>query len=278
MSSNKPKTSSKATTNDESNASSTLSIQKLIREAEAKKEASTEATRTRCKTCFKEIAPKRMCGGHGSGGGGGSGSDNVDTPGNDFSSSPKSNKSIEFTSELSTITTLMNDSEIIDPLSQPFNPKIIAELIAKGLLDVINDRESMTLTIKLMCDPKSLSQEERLELKKFNEAILKELNQFKVENIISIDCVDITRSAEGDMLSLRITLPTLALYDAFIQRLANNLLPPQTMELKTKDKAEEAHHNTPTPFSMEPKYSNSLKSKDEEEQKTFNPSPFENKI
>jgi len=98
-------------------------------------------------------------------------------------------------------------------------------LIDKGLLLVESDRESMTLTIKLLCDPNELTEEQRKELKKFMTAIIKEFNEFKEENYLSDDCVRITQDEKGNLLSLRIALPTLALYDAFIQQLANNLVP-----------------------------------------------------
>ena len=45
-------------------------------------------------------------------------------------------------------------------LESSFDPEIIAELIAKGLLLVDSDRESMTLTIKLLCEPNVLTQEQ----------------------------------------------------------------------------------------------------------------------
>ena len=42
---------------------------KKIKEAE--KESAAEAAKSRCRVCFREIAPKRLCPGHGGGGGGG---------------------------------------------------------------------------------------------------------------------------------------------------------------------------------------------------------------
>ncbi|MGC3900913.1 hypothetical protein ACPV5X_02200 [Legionella pneumophila] len=37
---------------------------------EEKKETALESAKVRCKVCFREISPKRLCGGHGGGGGG----------------------------------------------------------------------------------------------------------------------------------------------------------------------------------------------------------------
>ncbi|HGC5862834.1 TPA: hypothetical protein ACIZCK_000148 [Legionella pneumophila] len=56
-------------------SSAALTIQLLNKEKEKskeaeKKESAAEAAKVRCRTCFKEIAPKRLCSGHGGGGGG----------------------------------------------------------------------------------------------------------------------------------------------------------------------------------------------------------------
>jgi len=163
-------------------------------------------------------------------------------------------------------------------------------LIASGLLLVDSDRESMTLTIKLLCEPNELTQEQSEELKKFMAAIIKEFNEFKEENHLSNDCIKTIQDEKGNLLSLRITLPTLALYDAFIQRLANNLVP-VPREAQEKDEVTNYQSVAPNPLSMEPKPSDNDESskrdeiednnnndieskKTEEEEKTFNPSPF----
>ncbi|ERI47073.1 hypothetical protein N749_15705 [Legionella pneumophila str. Leg01/20] len=50
-------------------------------------------------------------------------------------------------------------------LESSFDPEIIAELIAKGLLLIDSDRESKTLMIKLLCELNELTEEQREELK-----------------------------------------------------------------------------------------------------------------
>ena len=55
-------------------SSATLALQLLSKEKEKnkeaeKKESAAEAAKVRCKTCFKEVAPKRLCSGHGGDGG-----------------------------------------------------------------------------------------------------------------------------------------------------------------------------------------------------------------
>ncbi len=221
--------------------------------AAEKKEAELEVMRTRCKTCFKEIAPKRICGGHGGGGGGGGEGANEDD---------------DASTKLDDDTLLMSDAttEPVDTLdfveevetshaAEPevdedsFDAKIIADLIARGLLVVENDRDSMTLTIDLQCELNALSAEERQALKKFMSAILKELDAFKAENNISGDCVEIIQDEEENILNLSIYLPTLALYDAFIQRLSNNLLPASKSELQESDENSEEASSAPSPFS-----------------------------
>lgn len=260
-------------TADEPKTSSiALALQQFRKEAE-KKEAAEEGAKVRCRTCFKEIAPKRLCSGHGGGSGGGDSATSDKTteekasPG-EVNSLTKSRKVVGSADEL------INEfgSEELE-LESSFDPEIIAELIAKGLLLVDSDRESMTLTIKLQCEPCKLTEEQREELKKFMGAVIKEFNRFKEENHLSTDCMQINQDEEGNILSLRITMPTLVLYDAFIQRLANNLVPTvQEKEEVTKDQSLASN-----PLSMEPKLSPSAKGdkvEKNEEQEIFNPSPF----
>ncbi|CEG58231.1 MULTISPECIES: hypothetical protein [Legionella] len=283
------------TTGEPKISSAALTLQLLNKEKEKnkeaeKKESAAEAAKVRCKTCFKEIAPKRLCSGHGGGGGGGDSatsgktSEEKASPGEDKSLT-KPRKVVETTDEM------IGEfgSEELDSKSS-FDPEIIAELIAKGLLLVDSDRESMTLTIKLLCEPNVLTQEQREELKKFMEAIIKEFNEFKEENHLPDDCMKMIQDEKGNILSLRITMPTLALYDAFIQRLANNLVPIPSPKAQEKDEVRKDQSLAPNPLSMEPKPSNKDKpskreeiepNKDiepkkakEEEQKIFNPSPF----
>ena len=58
------------TTSEPKISSAALTLQLLNKEVE-KKESADEAAKVRCRTCFKEVAPKRLCSGHGGGGGGG---------------------------------------------------------------------------------------------------------------------------------------------------------------------------------------------------------------
>lgn len=157
-----------------------------------------------------------------------------------------------------------------------FAPGILAELVAKGLLAINSDRESMTLTINLQCDPNLLSAGQRDELKKFMEVIKKEFNAFKEHHHLSDDCVNLKQDEVGNIFSLRISLPTLALYDAFIQQLANNLLPTPNPKLQMNDEHQETKRFAPTPLSIEPKPFN--KKIEDEELEIFNPSPFSTKI
>ncbi|KTD04414.1 hypothetical protein Lgee_0167 [Legionella geestiana] len=276
-------------------SSVTLTLQLLNKEKEKHKEAENkesaeDAAKVRCKTCFKEIAPKRLCSGHGSGGGGGASetsdnaSDEKANPAEDKSLT-KSGKVVEKTDEI--FAAFDSESLILD---SHFDPEIIADLLAKGLLLVDNDRESLTLTIKLLCEPDVLTKEQGDELQKFMEAILTEFNAFKEENDLSGDCLEIIQDEKSNIISLRITMPTLALYDAFIQRLANNLVPIPGLKSQEKDeitKAQSAAHN---PLSREHKLSNQdhsskreeiepqqdmeVEMADEEKQEIFNPSPF----
>ncbi|WP_454782458.1 hypothetical protein [Legionella sp. WA2022007384] len=264
---------SKSITEDEPKISSiALALQQFRKETE-KKEAAEEAAKVRCRVCFKEIAPKPLCSGHGGGSADGK------------SDSAKSDKTPEEKARLGEDNFLTKPRKVVETPEElmvefapeslgelSFDPKVIEALIAQGRLLVDSDRESKTLTIKLLCEPNSLTEEQRRELKKFMEAIIKDFHKFKEENHRSDDYPRITQDKEGNIIALHISMPTLNLYDAFIQRLANNLVP--TSQLKapfTKDQS-----CAPNPLAMEPQPT-SIEEKiemDDEKQELFNPSPF----
>lgn len=273
-------------------SSATLTLQLLTKAKEKtkeaeKKESADEAAKVRCKVCFKEIAPKRLCSGHGGGGGGGGDSASSDKTSEEKASQSEDRSLTQPRTGIETTDGLIGEfgSEELD-LESSFDPEIIAELIAKGLLLIDSDRESKTLMIKLLCEPNELTEEQREELKKFMEAIIKEFNEFKKENNLSDDCLQLIQDEEGNILSLHITMPTLALYDAFIQRLSNNLVPIPTPKAQEKDEVTKERTLAPNPLSMEPKPSKQEKiesnkdiepkktEEEEQEQPVFNPSPF----
>lgn len=209
-----------------------------------KKKSTAASIRINCPICFREIAPKRICGGH-SGGGGGS-------TGTTGSSDEKASQGQPVSCKTKATTDKVTSADNFNPMKEAlgfqlqtgdenFNPEIIAQLIASKLLIIDNDRESMTLSIKCQCEPSSLSKEQRHELKKFITSILKVWNEFKKINHLSDDCVNLLHDNEGNILSLRITSPALALYDAFIQRLPNNLFPVSAPEQEIFN---------PSPFSI----------------------------
>ncbi|MCW8397897.1 hypothetical protein OQJ26_03720 [Legionella sp. PATHC038] len=242
-------------------SSTGFALQQLNKEAE-KKEAAAESAKIRCRICFKETAPTPRCFGHGGGGGGagdGGGSDNTSEKKAGYGDDKSLIKAdlVDNTEELIGEFSFMEDSEELDPEShsdeKSFDPGVIAELVAKGLLVIDNDRKSMTLTINLQCNPNSLSEEQREELKKFMKAILKEFNAFKEKHHLSDDCLNMTQDEEGNIVSLCMNLPTLKLYDEFIQQLANNLLPTPSPKFQTKGVHKETKNFAPTPLSMEPK-------------------------
>ncbi|VEB36806.1 Uncharacterised protein [Legionella sainthelensi] len=277
-------------------SSTLLALQRFRKETE-KKEAAAESAKARCKICFKETAPTPRCFGHGgggsSGGGGGEGSESSNTSKEkncegDAKSLIKTYQSVGDTEDLSGAFGLIEGNEGAGAEAQldkeSYDPEVIAELVIKGLVIVATDCESMTLEITLQCDPNSLSIEQKEELKKFISAIIREFNAFKEQHQLSDDCINMIQDEEGNILSLRISLPTLKLYNEFIQELANNLLPPQNQKLQTKEEQTESKSSVLAPLSMKPKPS--LKSTPDVQDETienkeknealelFNPSPF----
>lgn len=273
-------------TADEPQTSSiALALQQFRKEAE-KKEAAEEGAKVRCPTCFKEIAPKRLCSGHGAGGSGGD-SATSDKKTSEEKASPGEDK---FLTKSGTVVGSEDElvevfgSEELD-LESGFDPEIIEKLIADGKLLVDSDRESMTLKLELQCDPNELTPKQRHELKKFMEVIINEFSEFKEENHLSDDCIQILQDEEGNIHSLRITMPTLALYDAFIQQLANNLVPVPSPKAQERDEVTKEQSFAPNPLSREARPSNKDQSSTQEaneihnksedgEQEIFNPSPF----
>lgn len=251
----------------EPEAYSTALVLEQIRKQTEKEEAAAESAKLRCRVCFKEIAPTRRCFGHGGGGGGGDGSGSANSSNEsasqvDDNSLSKTDSLVDEAEELIAEFSSMEGSEGLDSDSlldeENFDPEIIAELIAKGLLVINNNRESMTLTIKLQCDPNSLSEEQREELKKFIGTIIKEFNAFKEEHQLSDDCINMIQDKGGNLVSLSISLPTLKLYDEFIQRLANNLVPAPNPKSPIKDKQKETKSFTPSPLPTKPKLSSNM--------------------
>jgi hypothetical protein len=112
-------------------------------------------------------------------------------------------------------------------------------MLSQGLLMIDNDRERGILSIKLLCDPKILSAEQKTEFEKFISAILRELSEFKAENNISADCAVLQKDRDQNILSLQVRLSKPSLYDAFIRRLAGRqLLPLQNIKQDGKRKVE----------------------------------------
>ena len=81
-------------------------------------------------------------------------------------------------------------SQKLELNDQPFNPEVISDLLSKKLLIIDNARDSGILTIKVQGSASLLSNDQRKELKKFVEVILKELDEFKKEKKCETNCVD----------------------------------------------------------------------------------------
>ncbi|MCE3044635.1 hypothetical protein [Legionella sp. 16cNR16C] len=268
--------------NENASSSSITMVLQRFRKSEEEKEAAAESAKVRCKTCFKEIAPTPRCFGHGGGGGGGDGAEE--------SSENTSSQSIELS--LTNLSPLADDEDFLvefNPIENSeeaesedelFDPEVIAELIEQGLLLVNTDPKSMTLTIKLQCEPDDLSEKQRKELNKFMTAVIKEFNSFKKQHHLSDDCIHLVEDTKKNILSLRINLPSRSLYDAFIQQLANNLLPVPRPAVINESSREEKKGLVSSPLAMEPKPDLKKDDVEQDEERAedkltnFNPSPF----
>ncbi|MDF1678451.1 MAG: hypothetical protein P1U32_07145 [Legionellaceae bacterium] len=226
---------------------------KAAREAKEKEEAALEAVRVRCKVCFKEVAPKRVCGGHGGGGGGGDDAEeNSDTEAEDKAFQTADTKET-LTKTLEALEALgsVHDTLDLDENEAEFDAEVIADLVARGLLLIDNDRESMTLTMTLNCELSELTAKEKQALVQFMQAVLKEWDAFKAENELPNSCLEVDKDDAGNVLHFSLSLPRRDLYDAFIQRLAARLLPEETLNQAQEADADETENNRP-PFNPSP--------------------------
>lgn len=251
---------SKAIAQSPQMSSPSFTLQRLNKETQ-KKELAAEAAKTRCRICFKETAPVPRCFGHGGGGGGSNDGDGAENSSDERAAQDDgtllshSKQSIAETNGRMGLyeARQTDDTQTTSSNEKSFDPEVIAELITKELLLIQNDRESKALSIELQCAPSSLTLKEQRQLKKYMNAIIKEFNEFKKENKLSDDCLKISKDDQGNIISIRITMPTLALHDAFIQRLANNLVPTPSPKPQLKDDVKNEQHPSLKPLSMEPK-------------------------
>lgn len=201
-----------------------------------------------CPVCEKLGRPPGPCRGHAEGGGGSEETATVDQG----SSQALASTSDQLTSTVSQVADVVTDDKGVDQQQYQsnqsiFNPILISDLLSQKLLVIENDRNSGTITIKLPRNPNSLSEEQRNELKKFVDTILKELDEFKKEKGKSANGITVTIEKDN----IRITLPTPTMYDAFIQRLnSKHLLPTQNIEQNEKQEGRNYFHSTP--LSMKP--------------------------
>lgn len=285
MSKNKTKFTKESDSASEPKSLSTLLILETLfkkieleRREKEKKEAAEEAMRTRCRLCFKEIAPKRVCGGHG--GGGGCGGDEEYDESFEAVQSPTHNPLMTDKPnflEWADVLYLSGQGTEVELDSQlneeSFNPEIIAGLIENGSLIIQLDRESKSLTLEWKND---LPIKQQQELKKYIHAVLKEFKQFKEEHQLTDECLKLTQNTEENRTTLTLNFPTPVLYDAFIRRLADNLIPTPKPEVELNEEHQKVQTAALTPFSIEPKPG--LQSSEEEEEVGFHPVPSPCKI
>ena len=243
------------------------------------KAVAADQVKPRCRICGKytDYKTSPQCFGHGGGNGGGNGGEDSDEKSSKddaiilakiVSQADRGNQ-VEAIGEISRTIALKPQIKLND---KKFNSEIISEVLSKKLLVIANDREKGILTFKLFCDVNLLSVEKKNELKKFVNAIQNALNAVKKEKGLSADCCTIEKDKDGNILSLRITLPTPTLYDIFIQRLASeHLLPMQSIVQQKNGKViypEGTNHFNPTPLATKPTPTNKKSIDDEEVHKT----------
>jgi hypothetical protein len=171
------------------------------------------------------------------------------------------------------------DSDIMTEIeNEEFDSEEISELLSSNALVIENENQLGSLRMRLLYNPGLLAGKANLELHRYMNTILRELEEFKREHGITTDCLKIERDSAGNILSIRILLPRPELYDAFMQKLASkNLLPAQSFEERQKATypAGKNHFTPRSPFSMRLTRSENrtLNEKEDEEKKLFSIRP-----
>ena len=127
------------------------------------------------------------------------------------------------------------------PEQVPFNYKAISAMLDDKFLLLERKEQIGTLSFKLFLEPKDLTPEQRKAFNLLMDAIINELEQFKIENGLEGNFHSAVKDKDNNYRSLNIHLPE-KLYLQFIQRLMlKNLLPMQN-----------SHLFHPTPLSTKP--------------------------
>lgn len=210
-----------------------------------KKEAAAEALRTRCKTCFKEISPKRICGGHGGGGGGG-GSTSTESEKGSGAAEPEDMPS-EIKSKSGELSFDQVNEEGLKLTEHLTEADLLFDLErVKELFLIDNDSERGILTIRAKPGHSSNDDEE---IQRYLEAINAVFEQFKIVlEQKGIPVEHFTCILNKNELVIRIPSPKY--FDAFIQELlTKQLLPVISPKL---DDEKQSVVTSPTPFAKSP--------------------------
>jgi len=199
----------------------------MLSQKNTRQNAVVEQFKTKCKSCGKYTDKKTLpqCFGHG--GPSGSKKDAGDAP--DDASADSSHGA---TAQLK-----MKPR----PEQVPFNHQAISKMMEDKFLLLERKEQIGTLSFKLFHEPKDLSPEQRNAFNLLMDAIINELEQFKIENGLNGNFHSAVKDKDNNYRSLNIHLPE-KLYLQFIQRLMiKNLLPMQN-----------SHLFHPTPLSTKP--------------------------
>jgi hypothetical protein len=203
-----------------------------------------------CKVCKKQIVPAFLCVC-----GGAPGSESSDDAKSDLITDGKVNASATTatTSAVQNPALSNNDPHILTFATPALTPHtmmlIIADMLAKQLLTIEDNKILCTLIIK--CEPKFLSEQQKLALKEFIKTIKNELDDFKAKHGLSDkDClVRSETDNQGNIISLSINIPKPTLYAEFINLLTSkNLLPTAKNTLQDKQNVTNTPYKRCTPF------------------------------
>ena len=167
----------------------------------------------------------------------------------------------------------LNKLELNERALTPELMLLLRHLLDRNLLLIMDDRERGTLSFEFLYNP-NLMLQDRLIFKTIIDAVLRELQLFKLENnLAATNNFTLETDRDGNITALRVNFPRPQQYDAFIKRLlSRHLLPGQpTLEQQDRrmplsDIAINNLRHALTPLSMQLAPGSAARNKAEEEE------------
>jgi hypothetical protein len=167
----------------------------------------------------------------------------------------------------------LNKLELNERALTPELLLMLRHLLDRNLLFIMDDKERGTLSFEFLYNP-NFQLQDRLIFKTIIEAVLRELQIFKLENnLAATNNYTLESDRDGNITALRVNFPRPQQYDAFIKRLLGRHLLPGQPSLEQQDRRVPLSEfdinnmrNALTPLSMQLAPGSAARNKAEEEE------------